>query len=82
VSNRGIEHFRQHEEANASEMAWKGSVRKHNARLHRQRRGEWFCYWSALAESLRRSADHYEGRALELLEDEKPDERSKHAEET
>jgi hypothetical protein len=72
---------RRHEEANASEMAWKASVRRHHARLRRQRRGEWFCYWSALAESLRKSADEFERRALELLEDE-PSKGSKHAEET
>ena len=47
------------EEANASEMAWKESVRKHNAKLRRQRKGEWFCYFSALASSLRASADGF-----------------------
>ncbi len=60
---------RQRSEANAVEESWKASVRKHNAKLRRQHRAEWFCYWSALADSLRRSADHYERRALELLED-------------
>ncbi len=56
--------------ANAEEMAWKSSVRRHNEKLRRQRRGEWYCYFAALADSLRRSADHYERRAEELLEDE------------
>jgi hypothetical protein len=58
------------EEATAAEMAWKASVRKHNTKLRRQHRAEWYCYFAALADSLRRSADHYERRALELLEDE------------
>ena len=62
---------RQHEESNASEMAWKESVRKHHAKLRRQRQGEWFCYWSALADSLRKSAEHFEAKARELLEDER-----------
>jgi hypothetical protein len=56
-------------EANAAEMAWKESVRRHNAKLWRERRAEWFCYWSALADSLRKSADDFERRATELLED-------------
>ena len=60
----------QHGEANFEEMAWKASVRKHHAKLRRRRRAEWFAHFSALADSLRRSADHYERRAQELLEDE------------
>ena len=63
-------------EANATEMAWKASVRKHHEKLRRQRRGEWFCYWSALAESLRKSAAHYEAKALELLEDEREEKKA------
>ena len=59
--------------ANLEEMAWKASVRKHHAKLRRQRRSEWFCYWSALADSLRASADHYERRALALLENAPPE---------
>ena len=57
------------EEATAAEEAWKSSVRRHNAKLRRQHRAAWFAHFSALADSLRRSADHYERRALELLED-------------
>jgi hypothetical protein len=60
----------QHEEANLEEMAWKASVRRHNARLRRQHRAAWFCYWSALADSLRKSADEFEAKAQALLEDE------------
>ena len=53
-------------------MAWKESARKHNAKLRRQRQGEWYCYFAALADSLRRSAEHFEAKAEELLEDELP----------
>jgi len=60
---------RERDAANAEEMAWKASVRRHHEKLRRQRRGEWYCYFAALADSLRRSAEHYERRALELLED-------------
>jgi hypothetical protein len=62
--------------ANLEEMAWKASVRRHHEKLRWQRKGEWFCCFSGLADSLRASADHYERRALELLEDDKED---KHA---
>ncbi len=54
---------------NFEEMAWKASVRKHHAKLRRQRRGEWYCYFAALADSLRRSADEFEEKAAALLED-------------
>ena len=57
------------EEATAAEMLWKASVRRHHEKLRRQHRAAWFAHFSALADSLRRSADHYERRALELLED-------------
>ena len=60
----------QHEEANLEEMAWKASVRRHNARLRQEHRAEWFCYWSSLAHSLRKSAEYYEAKAQALLEDE------------
>ena len=66
---------RQRSEANATEMAWKESVRKHHAKLRRQRQGEWFCYFSALADSLRKSAEHFEAKAQALLEDEGTNER-------
>ena len=56
-------------EANDAEMMWKASVRKHNARLRRERRAEWFCYFSALADSLRRSADEFDAKASALLEE-------------
>ena len=56
-------------EANAAEMMWKESVRKHHAKWRRQRQGEWFCYWFALADSLRKSAEHFEAKAQALWED-------------
>ena len=60
---------REKDASNASEMAWKESVRKHNAKLRRQRQGEWYCYFAALADSLRKSAEHFEAKAQALLED-------------
>ena len=57
------------EEATTAEMLWKESVRRHNEKLRRQRKSEWFCYFSALADSLRRSAEEYERRAERLLEE-------------
>ena len=56
-------------EADFEEQAWKASVRKHNAKLRRQHRAEWFCYFSNLADSLRRSADEFDRRAEALMED-------------
>jgi len=50
-------------------MLWKASVRKHNTKLRRQHRAEWFAYFSTLADSLRASAEYYERRAAGLLED-------------
>ncbi len=61
--------------ANAEEELWKASVRRHNARLRLQHRAEWFRYWAALADSLRASADDFERRALELLDDSEGGER-------
>jgi hypothetical protein len=58
---------RQRSKANFEEEAWKASVRRHHEKLRRERRAEWFCYFSALASSLRRSAEGYEKRAEQLL---------------
>ena len=58
---------RQHDEAHFEEMAWKESVRKHNAKLRRQHRAEWFAFYSRLGESLRASAAHYDRKAAALL---------------
>ncbi len=56
--------------ANAEEMLWKSSVRRHNEKLRRQRQGEWYCHLVGIADSLRRSAEHFEAKAKALLEDE------------
>jgi hypothetical protein len=69
------------QEANATEVAWKASVRRHHEKLRGQRRWGWFRHYSALADSLRKSADEYEAKAQALLEDE-PSKGGKHAEET
>ena len=58
--------------ANAEEELWKASARKHNAKLRRQHRAEWFAFYSRLADSLRASAERYDRRAEALLEDEQP----------
>ena len=55
--------------ANFEEVAWKASVRRHHAKLRQQHRAEWFCYWSALADSLKASAEVYEAKAEALLEE-------------
>ncbi len=60
------------EKATAEEMAWKASVRRHHEKLRRRNRAEWFSFYSGLAGSLRASAEHYERRAEELLEDHQP----------
>ena len=48
------------------------SVRKHHEKLRRQRRAEWYGFYCRLADSLRKSAEHFEAKALALLE---PDEK-------
>ena len=60
---------RERGQANAEEMAWKASVREHLEQLRRERRAEWFCYWSALASPLRLSAEEFERRAEALPEE-------------
>ncbi len=59
---------REASKAQALEDLWKASERRHHERLRRERRAEWYCYWSALADSLRRSADEFEAKAEALLE--------------
>jgi hypothetical protein len=55
--------------ANAEEVLWKASVRKHHAKLGRQRRTECFAHYSCLSASLRRSAEEYDRRAEALPEE-------------
>jgi hypothetical protein len=54
-------------EANAAEMAWKASTRRHHEKLRRARRAEWFAPFSCLAASLRASADEFDAQAEALL---------------
>ncbi len=60
---------RGNEAANAEEELWRSSVRKHSAKIRRRHRAEWFCYFSNLADALRKSADEFDARAAALLED-------------
>ena len=58
---------------NFEEMAWKASVRRHNAKLRRERRAEWYAYHVGQAERLRRTmtalVENHEAKAQALLED-------------
>jgi hypothetical protein len=56
-------------QANVEEMAWKASVRKHHAKLRRQHKAEWYCYFCGLADSMRRSAQEFDRKAEALLEE-------------
>ena len=56
--------------ANAEEDLWKASVRKHEAKLRRQHRAEWYEFYSRLAESHACISEHFEEKARALLEDE------------
>ena len=53
----------------AVEDLWEASVEKDKERQRRALRAEWFRYWSALASSLRASAEEFERRAEQLLEE-------------
>ncbi len=68
---------RARERSKANELAelWRASERRHQEKLRRQHRVEWICYWSALADSLRQSADAFERKALALLVDEREETR-------
>ena len=58
--------------ANGLSEMYAESVRKHRARIRREHRALWFAYYSNLAASLKTSADWYEARAAELLDEEQP----------
>ncbi len=53
------------------EPSYRESVRRHREKLRRENAALWYSHFSALADSLRRSADHYERKAKDLLEDER-----------
>ncbi len=61
---------RSRERSKANELAelWRASERRHQEKLRRQHRAEWFCYFSALADSLRQSAAEFERKAAKLIE--------------
>ena len=56
------------------EDLWAVSVRRHKER-RRKVRAEWHAFFCGLASSHARLAEHFEARALKLLEDDKEDER-------
>ena len=55
----------------ANELAemYEASARRHRERKRRENGAAWFAHFSALASSLRRSAEEYERRAERLLEE-------------
>jgi hypothetical protein len=55
------------ERANALEAAWRASEMRHQEKKRRANAALWYTHYSALAASLRRSADGYERRAEALL---------------
>ncbi len=55
--------------AGAEEMAWKSSVRAHNARRDRENRAAWFAHFCRMAENHARISEDYERRAEELCEE-------------
>ena len=58
--------------ANESQAMYEASVGRHREKLRRANRAAWYSHYGALADSLRRSAEHFEAKAEELLEDELP----------
>ncbi len=57
------------ERANDLEEFWRRSEARHRERRRRANRAAWFAYFSNLADSLRRSAEEFERRAEQLLDD-------------
>lgn len=55
--------------ANALEAMWRASEMRHQEKKRRANAALWYTHYSALAASLRRSADGYERRAERLLEE-------------
>ncbi len=55
--------------AGAEEMAWKSSVRAHNARQRKQARAAWFAHFCRMAENHARISEDYERRAEQLCEE-------------
>ena len=55
--------------ANELQAMYEASARRHREKIRRQNRAAWFSHFSALADSLRASAEAYEARAEALLEE-------------
>ncbi len=55
--------------ANELQAIYAESARRHRERKRRENGAAWYSHFSALADSLRRSAEEYERRAERLLED-------------
>ena len=55
--------------ANAEEELWQESARKHDEKLRRRHRAEWYAYFSRLADAHARLAEHFEEWVELLLED-------------
>ncbi len=63
---------REREKANELAAMWEASARRHQEKVRRANAALWYSHFSALADSLRRSAEEFERRAQELLhEDER-----------
>ena len=55
--------------SNELQAMYEASARRHREKIRRQNRAAWFSHFSALADSLRASAEAYEARAEALLEE-------------
>jgi hypothetical protein len=55
--------------ANELQAMYEASARRHRERKQRENGAAWFAHFSALASSLRSSAEEYERRAERLLEE-------------
>ncbi len=55
--------------AEAEEMMWKASVRRHNEKIRRKNRAAWFSYFCGQAQAHAAIAADYERRAEELCEE-------------
>ena len=55
--------------SNELQAMYEASARRHREKIRRQNRAAWFSHFSALADSLRASAEAYEARASALLEE-------------
>ncbi len=66
---------REREKANELASLWRASERRHQEKVRRANAALWYSHFSALADSLRRSAEEFERRAAALLVDEREETR-------